>query len=61
MTVKRIKNIFCFVNLMFDDTYFLGSIKLLDGCYKQSGKRDPGGTLKGSSWRGEVTTETQGQ
>jgi hypothetical protein len=45
---EKIKNVFCFVNLMYDATYFLGSIKLLDGCCTQSGERDPGGTLKGS-------------
>jgi len=28
---EGMKNIFCFVNLMYDDTYFLGSIKLREG------------------------------
>jgi hypothetical protein len=31
MIMKRMENIFCFVNLTYVDTYFLGSIKLLDG------------------------------
>ena len=35
--MKRIKNIVCFVNLMYDDTYFLGFIKLLDVCYTKFG------------------------
>jgi hypothetical protein len=28
---EGMKNILCFINLMYDDTYFLGSIKLLEG------------------------------
>jgi hypothetical protein len=55
--MKRIKNIFYFVNLMYDYTFFLVSIKLLDGCYTQSGIRDPGGNLKGSFSRTEYCLE----